>query len=60
VRRVGLSRNFEAPMRRVVDRRQAEPTLLSESGRAEFSLIETHLSCELERTHDNRTLYAVD
>jgi len=45
---------------RLVDGRRAGPTPSSESGRVEFSLIETHLSCELERTHNNRTLYAVD
>jgi hypothetical protein len=59
LRHVGLSRNPKTPMR-LVDGRRAGPTPSSESGRVEFSLIETHLSCELERTHDNRTLYAVD
>jgi hypothetical protein len=59
LRRGGLSRNPEAPMR-LVDGRRAGPTPFSESGRVEFSLIEKHLSCELERTHDNRTLYAID
>jgi hypothetical protein len=59
LRRVGLSRNPEAPIR-LVDGRRGGPTPFSESGRVEFSLIETHLSCQLERTHDNRTLYAVD
>jgi hypothetical protein len=59
LRHIGLSRNPEAPMR-LDDGRRAGPTPSSESGRVEFSLIETQLSCELERTHDNRTLYAVD
>src|ERR1700731_4427038 len=45
---------------RLVDGRRAGPTPFSEWGRVEYSLIETHLSCELERTHDNRTPYAVD
>ena len=59
LRRCGLSRNPEAPMR-IVDGRRAGPTPSSGLGHVELSLIETHLSCELERTHDNRTLYAVD
>jgi hypothetical protein len=42
LRHIGLSRNPEAPMRRV-DGRRAGPTPLSESGRVEFSLIEAHL-----------------
>jgi len=59
LRHFGLLRNPEAPMR-LVDGRRAGPTPFSEWGRVEFSLIETHLSCKLERTHDNRTPYAVD
>src|SRR5256885_8709741 len=59
LRHFGLLRNPEAPMR-LVDGRRAGPTPFSEWGRVEFSLIETHLSCKLERTHDNRTRYAVD
>jgi len=39
---------------------RAGPTPFSEPGRVEFSLVETHLSCELERTHYNQTPYAVD
>jgi hypothetical protein len=50
---VGLSGNPEAPMR-LVHGRCAGPTPASESGRVESSLIRAHLSCELERTHDNR------
>jgi len=42
LRHIGLSRNPEAPMRRV-DGRRAGLTTLSESGRVEFSLIEAHL-----------------
>jgi hypothetical protein len=45
---------------RLVEGRRAASTPFSESGRVEYSLIETHLSCELERMHHNRTLYAVD
>src|SRR5256885_5770542 len=52
LRHFGLLRNPEAPMR-LVDGRRAGPTPFSEWGRVEFSLIETHLSCKLERTHDN-------
>jgi hypothetical protein len=59
LRYFGLLRNPEAPMC-LVDGRRAGPTPFSEWGRVEFSLIETHLSCKLERTHDNRTPYAVD
>jgi hypothetical protein len=59
LRHFGLSRNPEAPMR-LVDGRRAGPTPFSEPARVEFSLVGTHLSCELERTHDNRTPYAVD
>jgi hypothetical protein len=59
LRHVGLSCNPEAPMR-FVDGRRAGLTPFSESGRVEFSLIETHLYCELGRTNDNRTPYAVD
>jgi hypothetical protein len=51
LRHVGLSRNPEAPMR-LVDGRRAGATPSSESGRVEFSLVETRLSCELERTHE--------
>src|SRR3984893_9017442 len=59
LRHFGLLRNPEAPMR-LVDGRRAGPTPFSEWGRVEFSVIETHHSCKLERTHDNRTPYAVD
>jgi hypothetical protein len=57
LRHFGLLRNPEVPMR-LVDGRRAGPTPFSEWGRVEFSLIETHLSCKLERTHDNRHLCA--
>src|ERR1700719_1450599 len=59
LRHFGLLRNPEAPMR-LVDGRRAGPTPFSEWGRVEFSLIQTHLSCNAERTLGNRTPYAVD
>ena len=59
LRHIGLLPNPEGPMR-LDDGRRAGLTPFSESGRVEFSLIETHHSCELERTHDTRTLDAVD
>src|SRR5580704_17964190 len=51
LRHIGLSRNPEAPMR-LVDGRRAGPTPFSEPGRVEFSLIETHFSYGLQRTHE--------
>ena len=60
LRHFGLLRNPEAPMR-LVDGRRAGPTPFSEWGRVEFSLIKTQLSLQVfDRTHDNRTPYAVD
>jgi hypothetical protein len=51
LRHIGLSRNPEAPMR-LVDGRRAGRTPFTEPGRVEFSLIETHFSYGLQRTHE--------
>ena len=47
------------PRRCLVDGRRARPTPCPGPNHGEFSLIDTHLSCEWERTHDNRTPYGV-